>query len=97
MRTCRNANIVVAQHGAALANIFWMRPKTKIIEICPQTLDDDHKMLFRKLAELMDVDYEVVFQESDHSSIKIHRYMPSAAPAGIEAIIKVNTYQRRVG
>jgi Glycosyltransferase 61 len=64
-----NANIVVAQHGAALANIFWMRPKTKIIEICPQTLDDDHKMLFRKLAELMDVDYEVVFQESDHTRV----------------------------
>jgi hypothetical protein len=44
------ADIVVAQHGAALANIVWMREGTHVIEIAPDTIKAA-RTVFSKLAQ----------------------------------------------
>jgi capsular polysaccharide biosynthesis protein len=32
-----NAECIVAEHGAALANLVWCRPGTKVMELCPES------------------------------------------------------------
>ena len=34
-RLFKNARVVVMQHGAAMTNVFWMRPGSRVIEIGP--------------------------------------------------------------
>lgn len=70
-RIFSSAKVVVMQHGAALANILWMRPGSKLIEIkpIPDWVD------VPKLCGMFEVAHAVVAQASPH------------APVGIEAII----------
>ena len=61
----KNADIVIAQHGAALANLVFCRPGTKVIEITPF----DQKKLFLKLAKCMDLKYCPIHQEDQHGYV----------------------------
>lgn len=67
----RNARAVVAQHGAALTNIIWMRPGSLVIEIIPpdKVPDSADKEYFSRLAEEMAVRHHYVFQEHDHADL----------------------------
>jgi len=64
-----SATVVVAQHGAALANAFFMREKTNIIEISPNECRDRYH--FRNLATECKLGYSVVYQEEEHGNIDI--------------------------
>ncbi len=54
-------DILVAQHGAALSNILWMRRGTHVIEIDPDTRNS---ALFRHLAPLFGVSYMRLRQDA---------------------------------
>ena len=58
------ADIVVAQYGAALANIVWMRPGSQVIEIAPNTKNVS-KTVFKKLAQACAISYARLGQEVD--------------------------------
>ncbi|MEM9472415.1 MAG: glycosyltransferase family 61 protein, partial [Pseudomonadota bacterium] len=67
----RNARAVVAQHGAALTNIIWMRPGSLVIEIIPprKVPEAADKEYFSRLAAEMAVRHHYVFQEHDHAEL----------------------------
>lgn len=68
------ADIIVAQHGAALSTLIFGRPSLKVIEIIPLITDPiredpargDH---FRLLAKTLDQQYTTLTQESNHSAV----------------------------
>jgi capsular polysaccharide biosynthesis protein len=51
------AEVVVSVHGAALTNLVFARPHTRVVELLPA---NDPKPLFWHLARVVDADYEVV-------------------------------------
>ena len=54
-------DILVAQHGAALSNIIWMRRGAHVVEIVPDT-PSGARTLFRRLADVCDVSYTCLRQ-----------------------------------
>lgn len=65
------AKVVIAQHGAALTNIIWMRPGSQVIEVIPPNkvpVDKRHEY-FSLLAEVMNVRHRYVFQDHDHADL----------------------------
>lgn len=64
-----NARIVIAQHDAALTNIFFMRPSTNVIEISPPWSKSFHH--FRNLSHFCNLNYDVINQHSDESEVDI--------------------------
>ena len=69
-RVFRDAKVVIAQHGAALSNIFFMKPGVShVIEISPPWCRElSH---FKNLAQFTGVSYYQIIQEHDHSDIPI--------------------------
>jgi hypothetical protein len=63
-----NAKVVVAQHGAALANIAFMRKKCHVIEIVPKQCEWNH---FRNLADYCGAIYTKVSQETEFSAVDV--------------------------
>jgi len=55
----QNAEVVVAQHGAALSNILFMREGTRVIEIGPQRM---FKTYFSELAKTLGIEYSLMDQ-----------------------------------
>ena len=51
-----STDILVAQHGAALSNIVWMRPGAHVIEIDPD-VPPNLRTLFCRLADVCEVSY----------------------------------------
>ena len=66
----QSTDILIAQHGAALANVIFMRSGSHVIEILPkdQALGRD---LFAALARTMDVGYTVVDQDGGFAPVDI--------------------------
>ena len=66
----QNAKIIIAQHGAALSNIFFMKPSiSHIIEFSPPwSREAEH---FKNLSHFVGVKYHSIEQESDHGDICI--------------------------
>ena len=57
----RQAEVVVAPHGAGLANLLFCRPGTKVLEIFPASL---LRTCYWSLAEALGLDYAYVFGEA---------------------------------
>lgn len=66
-RVFGSAKVVVAQHGAALANIFWMKPGTKVVEITPV----HDRVYYGRLSEIFGVRHEIVHQDSRHAPVDV--------------------------
>ncbi|MGJ8671444.1 glycosyltransferase 61 family protein [Rubritalea sp.] len=62
-----NADIIIAQHGAALANLIWCRPNTSLIEIDPYFRKP--RQHFIRLANCMKLDYQSVKQNGEHGKV----------------------------
>jgi len=65
------ANIVVAQHGAALTNIIWMRPGSLVVEIIPpdKVPATPRHEYFSLLAEVMNIRHQYIFQDHNHAEL----------------------------
>lgn len=73
---------VIAQHGAALANMLWMAPGAAIIEIRPKTLIlPRFAECFRLLAECLGHRYALVEQDAPHAAVQ-----PNHVSAALNAI-----------
>ena len=71
MALFRAADIIIAQHGAALANLVWCKPNTTVVEILPLTLKKDaNKNHFLMLSHCMRLEYHRIWQEDKHSPVE---------------------------
>jgi hypothetical protein len=67
------ADVIIAQHGAALANLIWARPNATVIEIFPDTarLKQKAHRLFYFLSLCIGLRYRKVGQRHEHSAVDI--------------------------
>lgn len=65
----QNADVVIAQHGAALANILFCKSDAKIIEIAPPNPPEE---FFARLAECLGLNYCFYRQTSIHAEVNPH-------------------------
>ena len=61
------AQTVVAQHGAALANVMWVREGSRVVEIIPQ--EQGRREHFSRLADVVGATYEAVSQPEAHAPV----------------------------
>jgi hypothetical protein len=66
-RLFKNAKIVVMQHGAAMTNVFWMRPGSRVIEIGPLQEWPN----FIQLCQIFGVHREIVPQQTPHEPVNV--------------------------
>jgi hypothetical protein len=64
-----NADVVVAQHGAALANLLWARPGTRVIEVYPDDLPENKAGYFSNLAACVGAEYSRIIQNGRYGAI----------------------------
>ena len=64
------ARVVIAQHGAALANCVWMRPNSIVIELSSRR-SFDH---FRLISEMKEHNYYFYKTKSKHTKIKLNHF-----------------------
>lgn len=67
------ADIIIGQHGAALLNVLWARPKSTLMEIMPDPLMSRPlaPRYFSELAECMGLNYIRVPQRSTHADVDV--------------------------
>lgn len=68
IRTLRDTDLLVAQHGAGLANMVWLPGRAGVVELLPPrppTID----AIFSNLAAACELAYVVVPQEDEHSAV----------------------------
>ena len=67
------ADCIIAQHGAALANLVFCPPGTTLIEIIPRDLDTGFhdKECFVNLSRVLGIHHRFVHQEGSHSSVSV--------------------------
>ena len=65
------ADIVVAQHGAALANLIWARQGTQVLEIIPKDISNciEQSDFFGELSGCLGLKHTRLWQDSLHSAI----------------------------
>lgn len=67
------AKVVIAQHGAALTNIIWMRPGSLVIEIIPPNKVPKYprQEFFSHLAKEMNIRHQYIFQDHQHAELTL--------------------------
>jgi hypothetical protein len=67
------ADVIIAQHGAALSNLIWARRDATVIEIFPDTgrVEQKANHMFGFLAFCMGVRYRKVRQRGEHSPVDV--------------------------
>jgi hypothetical protein len=72
------ARLVVAQHGAALANLVWCSPQTRVLEVVPRMplgVDVDH---FKRLSKGFALRYFRLEQDGPHAPVAPHSVVAAA-------------------
>jgi len=82
------AEVVVAQHGAGLANLIWAKPPTKVVEIYPSTIERKRQRFnhFGYLSQCMRLEYRRVQQAGDHSPVPAHLILDALAQLGCRSL-----------
>jgi hypothetical protein len=78
-----SARILVAQHGAALANMLWMPPGCAIIEINPIPAGARFRDYFRDLATACGHRYAVIEQVSPHAPVEAAEITAALSALGL--------------
>ena len=68
----RTADVVVAQHGAALSNLIWMRPKTNVFEFVPNPAEHCH---FQNLSPIFGIRHHILIQEDGKGPVDVEVLM----------------------
>jgi hypothetical protein len=68
IRTMRNTNVLIGQHGAGLLHMIWMKPGSAVVEIEPP-LPPEVRGIFHRLAHCLGHRYEKIAQQSVHADI----------------------------
>lgn len=76
MRIFATARLVVAQHGAALANLVFCRPGTKVLEIFPRGSWN----CFQPLAETFQLAYHRLPTAGPHDAVDVDAFLQAARP-----------------
>ena len=65
------ADLVIAQHGAALSNLLWARPGTRVIEIVPRESETPLRRddFFGALASCLDLKLQKIWQALPHGPV----------------------------
>ena len=69
VRTIRDTDLLIAQHGAGLANLVWLPPGAGVIELLPP-LPPTIDTIFRNLAAARRVGYRAVDQSDLHAPVE---------------------------
>ena len=69
----QGARCIIAQHGAALANLVFCTPGTTLIEIMPRDLDvrSHERECFFNLSRELGIHHRFIHQEGSHSSVSV--------------------------
>lgn len=62
----QSADVILAQHGAALANLIFAKPGARVIEIMPPNHPGEY---FAELAKCLDLDYRSYLQAGAHAEV----------------------------
>ena len=67
------ADIIIAQHGAALANIVWARPSATVIEVFPKDLRADQRgqQFLLQSCSLHGISLQRFLQDREHADVDI--------------------------
>lgn len=66
IRHFQTADVIIAQHGAALANLIFARPGARVVEILPPNHPGEY---FSELAKCLELDYRVYHQAGAHAEV----------------------------
>jgi hypothetical protein len=64
-----SVDIVICQHGAALANLIWAKPGTQLIEIIPDSMPPGQQGTFVRLADCLGIEHRRLSQSSLHAPV----------------------------
>jgi len=73
------ADVIVAQHGAALANTIWCRPGTRVIEIGPLNY---YRTVFHPLSHIVGAQHRLVAQDGPHGPCDVSGVVAQARALG---------------
>ena len=68
----QTADVVVAQHGAALANVVWMRPGTNVFEFVSDPAKQHH---FCNLSSIFGIGHHVLIQKDSRGPVDVAALM----------------------
>lgn len=75
------AEVVIAQHGAALANLIWCEPGTSVVEILAEERRTDPALIdyFGQLSHCLGLSYHPVWQADNHAPVPVTDLRPVVA------------------
>ncbi len=69
----RDADVVVAQHGAGLANLYWCNPPCFVIEILPIGLLGRESRYFRNVSHFVGLDHIFLIQSGPFAPVNLNQ------------------------
>lgn len=70
-----NAKIVIAQHGASLSNILFMKKDSILIEIISKVKLDNDENWFKPFSEICKIKHYQFITETEHTEIDIDKFI----------------------
>ena len=80
----QSADIIVSPHGAALANLMFCRPGTRVLEFFPADYIDD---CYLRISKAMELDYHYLFGGPGDFPKRNYGMYPDELEAALKAII----------
>lgn len=80
----RETRVLIAQHGAGLTSMVWMRRGGLIVEILPLETGSDLRFLFSDLASELGHSYLAVSQASPHAPVDVESVVTAFQRGNVE-------------